>query len=136
MRPLLPTEHTQRRSAHVLLRHTAPATALGFVTPVTLRRGGPRDDPESHVLRIICGVAALADNAQPAAPAPPVPPDWRFTDAVGESARVAARLLMSEELRRMEERQADTVSANMLAECARMVVSRGVVTQVPDDAAA
>ena len=65
-----------RRSGHVYLGDTTPATAVALLTPVTFTRRGLRDEPHKMKLTVTAGFGALAarngDNL----------PDWRFDDRV------------------------------------------------------
>ena len=99
-----------RRLAYVRLRDVMPATAIGFMTPMTFSHRGPRDDAKRHTLTVTAGFGALADRNGGAAP------DWHFDDAEKDENKDAAAAFICQALQDLHAREG-VVSAQMRAEC-------------------
>ena len=91
----------------MFLRDTAPPTAVGLLTPVTITRRGQRDQPHKMVITITAGFGALAARNGGA------PPDWRFDEAVPPADTVAAQHFIKAALGAMEARTPGLVPAAM-----------------------
>jgi hypothetical protein len=96
-----------RRAGHVILRETAPPTAVGLLTPLTVTRRGPRDQPHKMTITIAAGFGALAARNGEA------PPDWRFEEGVPPADTQAAQHFIRAALDAMEARTPGLVPAAM-----------------------